>query len=144
MEQKQSRNGMSRFMLNSYFSEEGKSAAVTAQSKEEGSHLKVINSYKVRSWRSHGERKVWECFLLGAAARGLLETGTIHQQLAYRVEKQGIFFTCNLFQTKGTLGFGFFITKCDICDSKNNLQMIRKCPRTRTLCPIPKKDWNLW
>ena len=49
MEQKQNKNDMSRFGLNSYYTEAGKATAVTAQSKEEGSHLKVINNYKARS-----------------------------------------------------------------------------------------------
>lgn len=48
--------------------------------------------------------RVWGYLLLGAIAIGVLETGTIHQQLANRVEEQEFFYG-NLFQTKGTLHF---------------------------------------
>lgn len=71
----------------------------------------------------------------------MLETATIHQQLANREEKQDFFY---MQPVPDKRHFGFLITKCDLCDSRNNLHMVRKCLRTRTLCPTPKKDWNLW
>lgn len=74
--------------------------------------------------------------LLGAVAIGALETATIHQQLANRVEEQDFFYTQTVPDRRH---FAFLIVKSDLCDSRNNLHLVRNYLGIRNLHPTAKK-----
>lgn len=82
------------------------------------------------------EGEVRRYLLLRAVAIGGLETATIHQQLANRVEEQDMFYMQPVPDKKH---FGFLIAKSDFCDSRKNLHPVRKYLRTGTLHPTAKK-----
>lgn len=79
--------------------------------------------------------------LLGSVAKGALETTNIHQQLANRVEEQDFFYMQAISDKRC---FAFLIAKSDLCDSRNNLHLVRNYLRTRTLHLTAKKKAGIF